>query len=190
MSQYGQPGVPQSGPPAAPHWGAVGQQQPGQWGPRPPAAQPGWLAGRTRMEAASIGIGALGLLTAVFSLSLPWEYHPSSGEYSSSYYVGATGSAGWQYGLGLMLLVGCLITGLLAPRRFSVPVRWFGSAVALLQLGLLTGAVVLAKLDRSDTSASGRTSPETEVSWGLIIAFVAVISFGAAVALAQRAREV
>ena len=162
-----------------PHPGAY------QWAPAPSAYRmPPWLAERSPLEALAIGMAAVGLFMAAVSYALPWEYHQARSQFGYSYYVGTTGSAGLQYSLGLLLMIGGVMVAQAAPYRFNVLARVFAGAVGLLQLGLLTGIVMLAKV--AVPASAGESGRPTELGWGLIFAYVAVMALGAAIALSHR----
>ncbi|MGH3736439.1 MAG: hypothetical protein ACRDT6_12590 [Micromonosporaceae bacterium] len=141
------------------------------------------MTARSTLEWVATGVAGFGLLMAVISLALPWEVHESSGEYGYTLYSGATGSGGLSYTLGLLVLFGALIGLQFAPRRFNLPLRVSAGVLSLLLLGLLSGVVVSSSLDQT-----ARDSVD-EVSWGLILAFVAVLVLGVAAGLSQPAPE-
>ncbi|MGH3646654.1 MAG: hypothetical protein ACRDTM_05710 [Micromonosporaceae bacterium] len=174
MSQYAAPGTPASGLP---------YQVTGAPAPYPQAAppRPAWMSARSTLEWVASGVAGFGLLIAVISLVLPWEVHVSHGEYGYTLYTSAQGSGGLSYTGGLMLLVSALIALHFTPRRFNLPLRVFSGVLALLLIGLLAGVSIATALE----DGSGRN--EDHVSWGLILAFVAVIVFGIAAGLSQPA---
>lgn len=172
MSQYAAPGAPASGMPY-PVTGGPGYQ------PAPVRPRPAWMAARSTLEWVATGVAGCGLLIAVISLALPWEFHATHGEYGYVLWTNAQGSGGLTYLLGLLLLIGALVGLQFAPRRFNIPLRVSSGVLVLLLLGLLTGVVVSLVMEEGGRSA------EDEVSWGLILAFVAVFVFGIAAVLSH-----
>ncbi|MGH3715987.1 MAG: hypothetical protein ACRDT4_21375 [Micromonosporaceae bacterium] len=179
MSQYAVPGAPTSGSPypATGEYQATGPMP--MYSPQQPRLKPAWMTSRSVLEWVAVGVGGFGLLIAVISLALPWEYHGSDGEYGYTLYTSAQGSGGLSYTGGLTLLVGTLIAMQFVPHRFKLPLRVFAAVMSLMLVGLLAGVIVTAILEDDSRSSVD------EISWGLILAFLAVIVLGVSAALAQ-----